>query len=405
MIHRVYKQKIDGFFGKRWLENQAEQFLMRRRKLSEKNPYNPEIQTLEKKTHPIIRDILSHFKIEDKAVNLDRLVNNCKAELEINLLGRDLNLLWDELRVNENIYKEYVRELMVANSYDQRRFELFVAANFKLQGFQINFIERKSKEERQTPEFTASRGKFSLDVECKQRFQRKPDFEREKFLYLLTANLFPRLINLNRRYLVIEVFWNGQVQFRKVKQLSDFIVGKVLGLTSRSEYNFEEYKLILRPYGSYLKLPKMLQNLQKTDPHYPTTSDVYLAVHKGIFLLINRDITSTTIKRMRELVSAAKNQLAGSLKSKAVYLDVGTLPSESIQKFGQEIRKNPPKNLALLITLKHQLHIGENREILFTPFTEIMWNRKLLPDTLFVKTIPGFIGESGFDSYIQDFLS
>src|SRR3990167_5056876 len=188
MINVDYKKRLENLFGERWLENQAESFLKQRFRISEKNKYNPEIQNLEKKTHPIIRDILSHFTIEDKIVDLSRLTNKCKAELEINLLGRDLDLLWKELNANRNIFDEYVRELKITDSYDQRRFELFVAANFKLQGFSVCFIERNAREERHTPEFTAKKDKFSLEVECKQRFQRNPDLEREKFLYLLTAN-------------------------------------------------------------------------------------------------------------------------------------------------------------------------------------------------------------------------
>jgi len=46
-------------------------------------------------------------------------VFKCKAELEINLFGRELQLLWEELKINKNVYLEYQRELPNTNNYDQ----------------------------------------------------------------------------------------------------------------------------------------------------------------------------------------------------------------------------------------------------------------------------------------------
>lgn len=404
MIKKVYQNKIDEFFGERWIQSEAEIFLKQRREKSQKNLYNPDIPVLEKKTHPLVRDVLSHFKLDDQNVDLNRLTDKCKAELEINLLGRDLNLLWEELKTNENILKEYQRELSTTSSYDSRRFELFVAAAFKLQGFSVTFIERRALQGEKTPEFIVQKKQLKFNVECKQRYQREPDSKREKFLYLLTADLFPKLLAFNLRFLVVEIFWNGNVEFEKIKDLSTFISSKVLGLRSKSEYLFEKYRLILTPSLPSQKILSILDNMQKPDPSYVTTADAYIATHEGLFIFINRDVTDNTMENMNRLVRIAKTQVKSATSHKAIYLDVGTLPTDAISKFGEIIKQKLPEKVDMLVILKHQLHIGENREILFVPSPEIIWNRKLLSDQELLNELPGFIGDSGFDHYIRDIL-
>lgn len=394
-------QNIRKIFGNLWLENSIKNFYQKRSKISEKNIYNPEIQNLEKHTHPLIREIIGQLTISENIVDLSLLNTECKAYLDLILLDRDLGLLLTEIEQNDQIFNDYKNGLTDENSFDQRRFEIFVAANFKLNEFNVKFIPTQSKNSLKTYEFDVTKeDSVSFEVECKQRYQRAPDYEREKFLYLLTANLFPRLLGFGVKNILIEVNWKGSVEFQDIKKISDFIVSKLIGITGFSKNSFGKYELIFRNYLFQSSLPKSLNQLQRNVPNYITTADAYLSTHKGLFLSINRDIELSTIKRLRSLYRKAKNQF-GSTNNRLIYIDIGTLPIEAIEIFDNSLRKKPPKDVGMLIILKHQLHINGNREIIFTPNTQLVWNRKLIPPCPIINQIPGFIGESGFDTYIQ----
>lgn len=92
--------EIRKLLGEHWIEQSIEAFYKRRLKISEKNPYNPEIENLEKHTHPLIRDILSHLKLDQEKADISSLPNRCKAYLELILLNRDLGLLQNEISLN-----------------------------------------------------------------------------------------------------------------------------------------------------------------------------------------------------------------------------------------------------------------------------------------------------------------
>ncbi len=395
---------INCIFGENWLENSVLQFYKKRSKISEKNIYNPEIQNLEKHTHPLIRDILGQLVVSGNVIDLSLLPSGCKAHLELVLLDRDLGLLLPKITYNDEILIDYRNGLSDENSFDQRRFEIFVAANFILNKFDLKFIPTQSRKSLKTHEFDVVEGKETLfEVECKQRFQRTPDYEREKFLYLLTANLFPRLLNFGVRNILIETNWKGSTKFQDIKNLSDFIMAKAVTITCTSKFNFEKYEVIFRPYRSQGSLPKSLSDLQREVPNYVTTADVYLSTHKGFFLSINRDVELSTAKRLRSLYEKAKGQFH-SVNKRLIYIDIGTLPIMTIDIFGDSLRKNPPRDVGMLIILKHQLHLDGNRAIIFTPNTQVVWNRRLVPPYPTINKIPGFNGHSGFDTYIQAVL-
>ncbi|MCK9212831.1 MAG: hypothetical protein M0P61_18550 [Ignavibacteriaceae bacterium] len=389
--------------GGKWIETSIEDFYKKRLKISEKSVYNPEIENLEKHTHPLIRDVLSHLKLDQEKTDISLLPNKCKAHLELMLLDRDIRLLSEELSQNQKVFFDYKNGLSNSNSFDQIRFELFVAANFKLNGFEVFFIPRKSKDKIKTHEFNVSGNGIPdhFQVECKQRYQREPDYQREKFLYLLTENLFPRFFNFKISNIEIEVGWKGTASFGDVKTIADSILEKVIGLTNQIKYKFKTYEITIRSYK--LPLPKFLNSLQKNVPNYVTTEDAYLVTHKSIFLIINRDFGNTIVKKVRTLYGNAKDQFSLS-DNRLVYIDIGTMPISVINELERSFKAKPPTGVGVLTILKSQLHINDKHEIVFTPYTQIVWNRKLIKPFPGINLLPGFVGESGFDSYIQSVL-
>lgn len=267
----------------------------------------------------------------------------------------------------------------------------------------MSFISRKSKEQTKTHEFNISGNGIPdrFQVECKQRYQREPDYQREKFLYLLTENLFPRLFNFKLNNIEIEVDWKGTVTFKDAKHLVDNILGKTIGLTNQIKYNFKNYEVTIRRYR--LPLPKFLESLQRDVPNYVTTEDAYLVTHKSIFLLFNRDLDNAVVKKVRSLYGDAKDQF-DSNDNRLVYIDIGTMPISVISLLEKSFKAKPPTRIGILAILKSQLHINDKHEIVFTPYTQIVWNRKLIKPFSGLSLLPGFVGESGFDSYIKSIL-
>ena len=390
---------IRAFLGDTWIENKIQEFYRLRAKLSEKNPYNAAIQNLEKHLHPLIRDIIR--QVDPKLVELDltNLVDS-KGKWELRLLERDLSILSDNISVSSNVLKDYKNELPLTRNYDQRRFELFIATNFELAGYGVKFVERNSK---RTCEFevTSPITNNKYQVECKQRYQKEPDYQREKFLYLLTEIVFPKLTEAGINNKVIEVNWSGNVQYGDVKDLSKLIISEIKTHPD-PYYKFsykQRYDIILRTYNQ--PLPQSLKDLQRDIPHFVTTDDAYMCVDKGLYLSIARDFNQSSLSKLRALYQDAKGQI-GAGGNTFIYIDINTMPVEILTQFMKELQSKPPQGIGALIVLKHQLHVTGERKIIFSPFPQVMWNKKLIPSQIDILMSPGFRGESGFDDYLTN---
>jgi hypothetical protein len=171
-----FRNSFFEMFGGEFLSKNVDIFFKHRNKISNKNTYSVDIPILELKLHPIIKDVLRTFQPGQEKFDQNILPNQCKADAELMLLGRDLYILHDELLENPNVYAEYQRELANPQSYRARRFELMVAAGYKIQGYAIRFLARESDVSKKTYEFSATSpaGK-SIQVECKQRNQALTD--------------------------------------------------------------------------------------------------------------------------------------------------------------------------------------------------------------------------------------
>jgi len=390
---------IQSVLGQSWIEDSIINFFNKRNGLSERNPYNSAIQNLEKSTHPLIRDIVSQIDTSKQSFDLSDLPE-CKARYELILLDRDLGILQASLEQVPETLSDYKNELVLTDNYDQRRFELFTAANYILAGFNVTFLARKSTQATRTNEFNV-RGASGVtyQIECKQRYQREPDSKREKFLFLLTEKLFPVILSSGKPNVIIELDWQGEVNYGDVDKVQKLIVEEFeKGAPLLQVTILDKYKLTIKKYTP--PLPKELTALERNIPHYVTTQDCYLAVDKGIYLSINRDFNQNTMSKIRSLYQDAKGQFENSLNS-IIFIDVGTLPPEIIDEFTEYLKRNPPRDVGALIVLKHQLHINGDRKIIFTPYPQVFWNKKLLPSQTDVFSMPGSIGETGFDNYLE----
>ncbi len=390
---------IRAFFGDNWIESKIQEFYRSRTKLSEKNPYNAAIQNLEKHLHPLIRDVIR--QVDPKLIEFDLVdLVDSKGKWELRLLERDLSILSGDISISSKVLSDYKNELPLTRNYDQRRFELFIATNFKLAGYKVNFVERNAQ---RTCEFEVTSPVTNNEylVECKQRYQKEPDYQREKFLYLLTEIIFPELIKEGINNKVIEVNWSGSVQYGDVKVLSKLIINNIKShsdLYYRFSYK-QRYDIILRTYKQ--PLPQSLKDLQRDIPHFVTTADAYMCVDKGLYLSIARDFNQGSLSKLKALYQDAKSQIRTGGNT-FIYIDINTMPVEILTQFMKNLQSRPPQDIGALIVLKHQLHVTGSRQIIFSPFPQVMWNKKLIPSQIDILLSPGFRGESGFDDYLTN---
>lgn len=399
-----YRNSFFKMFGDDFLINSVDIFFKRRGGISSNDPYSVDIPILELKLHPIIKDLLKTFKIEQTKFDESILPSHSKADAELMLLGRDLYVLHDDLLENPNVYAEYQRELTNPLLYRARRFELMVAAGYKVQGYVVHFLTRESDRKKKTYEFNATSptGK-NIQVECKQRNQALVDSIAINYLSLLTKKLAPIFCDGNYDLIVsIEL---KSINLPQVNELARLIISSIRGKAYFQRITTELGSIEIKKYSKYQIKGTILSELDQRDPTYTTTEDEYISCHKGFYLMIKRSLGDEILKSYDRLFTDAKKKFDPSDTCRLVYFDIGDLPIDEAGRIASAIKANPIPSVDGVFLLKSILHLvptgmGQSA-VTFSPATKAYLKKSkmdngILPDSAF-----GLQGDTGFDDYIK----
>ncbi len=399
-----YRNSFFKMFGNNFLENGVNVFFKLRNKISNKDLYSVDIPLLELKLHPIIKDVLRTFKPGQEKFDQNLLPSHDKADAELMLLGRDLHLLHGELLENPDVYAEYQRELSNPQLYRARRFELMVAAGYKIQGYSIHFIARESDISKKTYEFSATlpSGK-SVQVECKQRNQALADSTAINYLSLLMKKLAP--IFCDGSHCLIVSIDLETISLSQVNELAKLIVDRIESKTYFQQITTKLGIVEIKEYSKHQIKNTLFSELDRPHPTYTTTEDEYISCHKGFYLMIRRSLGDEILKSYDRLFSDAKKKFDATDPCRLVYFDIGELPVDEADRISLAIKANPIPSVDGVFLLKSILHLvpsgmGQSA-ITFSPATKTYLKKSkmekgILPDSIF-----GLQGDSGFDGYIK----
>lgn len=399
-----YRNSFFKMFGNNFLENGADTFFKLRNKISNKDLYSVDIPLLELKLHPIIKDVLRTFKPGQEKFDQNILPSHSKADAELMLLGRDLHLLHDELLENPDVYAEYQRELSNPQLYRARRFELMIAAGYKIQGYSIHFVARESDKNKKTYEFSATlpSGK-SVQVECKQRNQALVDSAAVNYLSLLMKKLAPVFCD-GKHNLIVSTDLKS-INLSQVNELAKLIASHIESKTYFQQIATELGSIEIKEYSKYQLQNTLFSELDRQHPTYTTTDDEYISCYKGFYLMIRRSLGDEILKSYNRLFSDAKKKFGIADECRLVYFDICDLPTDEADRIASAIKANPIPSVDGVFLLKSILHlvpsgIGQSA-ITFSPATKTYLKKSkmekgILPDNIF-----GLQGDTGFDDYIK----
>jgi len=399
-----YRKSFVEMFGENFLSNSVDIFFRGRNKISERDPYSVEIPILELKLHPIIKDVLRMFQPGQDKFDQNMLPNRCKADSELMLLGRDLGILHDELLENPDIYAEYQRELSNPQSYRARRFELMVAAGYKLQGYVIHFVARESGGSKKTYEFSAtSPDGRNIQVECKQRNQALIDSIAVNFLSSLMKKLAPNFCDGNHNLIVsVEP---KTTNLSQVNELTKLITDNIKGKNYFRRIITELGNVEIKEYSKNQIENTLFSELDCPHPTYTTTEDEYISCHKGFYLMVKRSLGDEILKSYHRLFSDAKKKFGTTDMCRLVYFDIGELPTEEAARIALAIKTNPIPSVDGVFLLKSTLHLVPNgmgeSAITFSPATKAYLKKSKMDEDILPDSAFGLQGDTGFDNYIK----
>ena len=320
------------------------------------------------------------------------------------LLGRDLYLLNDELLENPDVYAEYQRELSNPQLYRARRFELMVAAGYKIQGYSIHFIARESDKSKKTYEFSATlpSGK-SVQVECKQRNQALVDSTAINCLSLLMKKLAPVFCD-GKHNLIVSIDPKS-IDQSQVNELAKLIASHIESKTYFQQIITELGSIEIKEYSKYQLQNTLFSELDRQHPTYTTTEDEYISCHKGFYLMIKRSLGSEILKSYDRLFSDAKEKFDVTDMCKLVYFDIGDLPIDEASRISSAIKSNPIPSVDGVFLLKSILHLvpsgmGQSA-ITFSPATKAYLKKSKIDRDILPDSVLGLQGDTGFDNYIK----
>jgi len=400
----AYRKSFEEIFGADFIPESVNEFFRRRNKISSNDTYSVDIIILELKLHPIIKDVLRIFKPGQELFDQSQFPDHCKADAELILLGRDLHVLHDDLLENPDVYAEYQRELANPQSYRARRFELMVAAGYKIQGYAIHFIARESDKSKKTYEFeaTSPSGK-NIQVECKQRNQALVDSAAVNYLTLLMKKLSPVLCDGNHN-LIVSIDPKS-INFSQVDELTRLVISYVKSRTYFQLIVTEIGGIEIKEYTKHEIQNSRFSELDRSHPTYTTTEDEYIACHKGFYLMLRRSLGDEVLKSYNRLFSDAKKKFDVTDICRIVYFDVGELPVDETDRISLSIKANPIPGVDGVFLLKSILHLvpsglGQNT-ITFSPATKAYFNKSKMSEGILPASIFGLQGDTGFDNYIK----
>ncbi len=137
----TYYQYVLDFFGEDWFQSNWKDFTSKRNKYPQ-DSLNREIVINELGLHPLLSEVFRYQK--DTTINnldFDRITPASGSDFIFQHLGRDLSLLKEEIEARG---KQIQKDLKSPFSYENHRFNLMVAAGYKLLGFKVEFVPSQS---------------------------------------------------------------------------------------------------------------------------------------------------------------------------------------------------------------------------------------------------------------------
>jgi hypothetical protein len=399
-----YRRAFNDVFGEDFINLSINEFFRQRNRISTRDTYSVEIPIVELKLHPIIKDVLRVFKPKQELFDQSLLPDHCKADSELMLLGRDLHILRNELLENPEIFAEYQRELVNPLSYRARRFELMVAAGYKIQGYAIHFLARESAKSKKTYEFSANTPTgVNIQVECKQRNQALVDSVAVNYLSLLMKRLAPVFCDGCHKLIVSTD--PKSINLSQVNDLAELITSHINGKTYFQKIVTEIGDIEIKDYAKHQIQNSLFAELDRPDPTYTTTEDEYIFCHKGFYLMVKRSLGDGILKIYDRLFSDAKKKFSSNDVCRLVYFDIGDLPIDELDRISLAIQTNPIPSIEGVFLLKSILHLvpsgmGQSA-ITFSPATKAYLKKSKMYEGILPENAFGLQGETGFDNYIQ----
>lgn len=399
-----YHQIVIEFFGEEWFQENWKHFCEVRKKF-EKGSFNKEITELELSLHPLLEEVFRYQSGYEGLLDFDKIPDLGPADFIFSHLGRDLELLKNEISSRGNKIKDDLKE---PDQFESHRFNVLVAAGFKLLGYKVNFIPT-GKEKR--PDLLVE-NKTKLLIESKQRNQSISDKDRYSFFGVITEEFLPllRAQNLSDIQLNIELKSDAKLSSIKAQILID-----ILNLILKNEKNAnDEYSISIHKFSDNKPLLKLLLDGGhfREYPVYTRTEDGFLAsdpINKNVVWLnksINPDkIPSAIYEELYDANSKVKNG-----EKLIVYLDLERGYSDWVEKLSQHILDNMDEYLkdlpnidAYVISQTPLKYLGKSTII--QPTFNFIGEKSKWSDTPDALNIFGFQGHTGMDDYlIKEFI-
>jgi len=126
--------------------------------------------------HPVLIDVFKVQDIKEAKLDFSKIESVPSANYHLSHLGRDLELLSVEIAERGSHLKT---DLLNPIGYESHRFNLMIAAGYKIEGYKVKFVPSSPKIKRADLLVNSSKGEFY--IENKRANQDVSDFPRYKF--------------------------------------------------------------------------------------------------------------------------------------------------------------------------------------------------------------------------------
>lgn len=405
-MRKEYQTVID-FFGLDWFESSWQDY----RELVEKEDsrtFSTKIILKEIMLHPLLTDVFAHQNKNEEKLDFSRIKPNSPADFHFAHLGRDLQLLQEEISKRGSHIK---KDLLDSNAYESHRFNLIVAAGYKIEGYNIEFIPSSPEEKRADLFVSGAKGEFY--IENKRANQNISDLPRYEFF----SNLIEEVMSLLRfrkvNNLVIGIDAKGNIDKHK-KTINEAINKKIWRNQKFQEIQDLNIKFSILDERAELFNFLKRQNHFRQKPMYTRSEDFLIAsdpINKNIILL-NKDVHQDEIpNRMKDLLEDANSKIKKD-KKLIVYFDIGRGMKEwngTISDYLYEKMSNSDggefSNIDTFVICQTALqHLGDLVQI--RPNFNILGSIKKLGGKPEDFNLFGFQGHTGMDDYLlKDFLN
>ncbi|VVA44046.1 hypothetical protein CANDROIZ_40011 [Candidatus Roizmanbacteria bacterium] len=401
-MENIYYKTILDFFGQKWFDYNWREFTNKRQKYS-KISLNKEITILELGLHPLLREIFRYQKeLTNNKLNFDKIPAKTSSDFILSHLGRDLELLSNEIKERG---KHIKKDLQNPVTYENHRFNLMVAAGYKLLGFSVQFVPSKSSKGK-TPDLLINDKYF---IENKQRNQHESDKPRYEFFGELVETYLEILNKKQDRDLFINIEVFGDINLhkeeirnalnKKIWRNQNLIATKTLKISYSKLSGFPVFLKILKEAGHFQKVPV-----------FTRTEDSFIASdpHLQNVIMLNKVIDQKELsKGVYDLLEDANSKNKDN-KKLITYFDIGRAPSDWVATLSDYIYKHGGidkyQNIDMFVICQTPIQLKGN-------LSEIKPNFNLIGNTTHID-IPdklnffGFQGYTGMDKYfIKGFLN